>query len=56
MCRDEGVPIRPRVRGLHRRGQALKKVRRVLSRLALRLWVASLRGRPIDLRRAAVID
>lgn len=54
MCRDAGIPIRPRVRGLYERGQQFKKVRRVLSRFALRAWLMLRGNRPVDLRRAAL--
>ncbi|MFL6584389.1 MAG: hypothetical protein ACJ8KU_07710 [Chthoniobacterales bacterium] len=54
MCAREGIPIQPRVRGVYRPGQKMKKVRRAVSRLALRLWLASRRGRPIDLRRESL--
>jgi hypothetical protein len=54
MCRDAGIPIRPRVRGIYRRGQQLKKVRRAFSRFALRAWLATRGKRPIDLRRGAI--
>ncbi len=52
MCRADGAPIRPRLRGIYRPGGKAKKLRRTLSRIALRSWI-TLRGRrAIDLRGA----
>lgn len=55
MCRAAGVPIAPRVRGIFRRGQQFKKVRRALSRYALRRWRKARRGKPLDLRREQLL-
>lgn len=51
MCEAHGIPVKPRLRGLYRPGQKSKKLRRVVGRLALRLWARMLGEAPIDLRR-----
>ncbi len=56
MCDANGIPVRPRVRGLYRPGQNSKKLRRAASRMAVRMWSA-MRGRaPIDLHRDALVS
>lgn len=56
MCDAHRVSIRPRLRGIYRRGQQLKKARRALSRWAVRMWIAMCVRRPMDLRREAVLS
>lgn len=56
MCRAAGVPIAPRLRAIYRRGQQFKKVRRMLSRYALRRWLKTQKGKPLDLRRAQLLQ
>lgn len=55
MCRAEGIPISPRVRGVYVPGQSMKKVRRAASRLAMQTWLRLRKGRRFDLRRSAVL-
>lgn len=55
MCDAYGVSVKPRVRGLYRAGQKSKKLRRAVGRMALRAWMLMRGGKPIDLRRAAVL-
>ena len=54
MCREAGIAISPRGRGVYTKGQGMKKIRRAASRLAMRLSLRWRSGRPFDLRRAAV--
>ena len=56
MCEAQGIPVRPRLRGIYRPRQQLKKARRAISRFALRIWIATRRGAPADLRRETVLS
>lgn len=53
LCRTDGVRIDPPWRGVYRKGQQFKKIRRAVSRVLLKLALGLRRGRAIDLRKGA---